>query len=162
MCKRCLRRVLAGESGDEAATPLSFPHINQDEANQAKFNRKGPCGDGLTFPGSAQPGSRHWQQGGLSSRLQRKGPEDGPEPFTALNLSLSEVWSKAAVQKPSQGNEGFSCLRIWEQERRRDRENEENEGEERNKGKWKKSEEEWRREKVPRMLHLQLSEMGFL
>lgn len=42
--------ALAGESGDEAATPLSFPHINQDEANQAKFNRKEPCRDGLTFP----------------------------------------------------------------------------------------------------------------
>lgn len=37
-----LRMALVGESRDEAATPLSFPHINQDEANQAKFNRKEP------------------------------------------------------------------------------------------------------------------------
>lgn len=42
--------AVAGESGDEAATPLSFPHKSQDEANQAKFNRKEPCRDGLTFP----------------------------------------------------------------------------------------------------------------
>lgn len=49
-CKQCLKMALAGKFGDEAATPLSFPHINQDEANQAKFNRKEPCQDGLTFP----------------------------------------------------------------------------------------------------------------
>lgn len=37
---------------------------------------------------------------------------DGPEHSTALNLSLSRVWSQAAIQNPPQGNEGFSHLRI--------------------------------------------------
>lgn len=53
-----LRTALSGESGDEAATPLSFPHINQDEANQAKFNRKEHCQGGWSYLPCAQPGSR--------------------------------------------------------------------------------------------------------
>lgn len=53
-----LRTALAGESGDAAATPLSFPHINQEEANQAKFNRKEHCQHGWSYLPSAQPSSR--------------------------------------------------------------------------------------------------------
>lgn len=96
-----LRTALVGESGDEAATPLSFPHINQDEANQAKFNRKEHCSmDGLTLPCTEC----------AAAPEQRAG--DGPEHSTSLNLCLSRVWSKAAIQNPPEGNEGFSHLRI--------------------------------------------------
>jgi len=74
-------------------------------------------------------------------QVQRKGPEDGPEYFTALNLCLSKGWSKAAMQNLPRGNEGSSCLRT-RKEKRKDRDNEEEEGKARNKGKRKKSQEE--------------------
>lgn len=110
-----LRTALAGESGDEAATPLSFPHINQDEANQAKFNRKEHCQDGWSYLPCAQ--AVLW----LVEQPQRKGPRDGPEHSTALNLCWSRVWSKAAIQNPPQGNEGFSHLRIRTGKKERER-----------------------------------------
>lgn len=100
--------------------------------------------DGLTFPlPSPAPGCA---LGGGAAPEQRAG--DGPEHFTALNLCWSRVWSKAAIQNPPLGNEGFSHLRIRTGKKERERENEEEEKKEKNKGKIK-SQEERRREKVP-------------
>lgn len=113
---KCLWVAGTGECWDEAATPLSFPHINQDEVNQAKFIRKEPCRWSYlpcSLP-SLAPGV-HWHQWGLSSRLQRKGTEHGAGNFTALNLCLSKLWSKQQFRS----YKGLSCLRIWEKERRK-------------------------------------------
>lgn len=135
-----LRMALVGESGDEAATPLSFPHIKQDEANQAKFSRKEPWWDGLTLPALclARLQAVHCHQWGLSSRLHMKGP-DGPEYFSEPLLKQGLVQSSN-----SEPTSGKWRLLLPEnvrtgKKKRRNRENEEEEGKERNKGKREKS-----------------------
>lgn len=151
-----LRTALAGESGDEAATPLSFPHINQDEAKQAKFNRKEHCQDGWSYLPSAQPSSGCALGCGAAPEERARGWSwalHSSEPLLEQGLVQSSnsepISGKWRLLSPENQNS---------KEGERERENEEEEKKEENKGK----SQEWRREKVSWMLHLQLSGMGFL